>query len=378
MRKEYLRAPGPTPVPEEVLLAMAQPIIHHRAPAFAKVLEEVRDGLKYLFQTKGEVITFAASGTGAMEASVNNILSPGDRALCVRGGKFGERWSQICSAYGIETTDMDVEWGQAVDPAAIEKALKDKPHRAVYMQASETSTGVRHPVEEIAKITRDSDTLLIVDAITAIGVFDVKPDDWGIDVVVTGSQKALMLPPGLAFAWLSERAWEAVDNSKLPRYYFDLKKEKKSILKNQSAYTHAVSLIVGLNVSLGMIRREGLENVFARHDLLARATREAATSIGLDLFAPKAPSPAVSAICAPGGIDGQDVVKTMREKYGTTIAGGQDRAKGKIFRLSHMGYCDKFDVLQTITCLEFALKDLGHKFEFGTAVGAAQQVLEGD
>jgi aspartate aminotransferase-like enzyme len=377
-KKYFLFAPGPSPIPPEALLSMAEPIIHHRAPAYIKVLEEVRENLKYVFQTKNEVLIFAASGTGAMEGSVTNTLCAGDRALVVQGGKFGERWEQICRAYGIQANVIPVEWGSPVDPELISKALKEDPSiKAVLIQASETSTGVMHPVKEIADIVKQHDTtILVVDAITAIGVFDLPMDAWGLDIVVGGSQKALMLPPGLAFAAVSDKAWKMVETSTLPKYYFNFKKELKNIQGNQSAYTPAVSLVMGLRTVLQQIREEGLENVFARTAKMADATRAAMTALGLKLFAPASPSNALTAVLAPEGVDGQKVVKTLREKYNVTIAGGQDQAKGKIFRIAHFGYMDTFDAVTAISAVEMALKELGAPIELGKGVKAAMEVLE--
>jgi aspartate aminotransferase-like enzyme len=377
-KKYFLFAPGPSPIPPEALLSMAEPIIHHRAPAYIKVLEEVRENLKYVFQTKNEILIFASSGTGAMEGSVTNTLCAGDKALVVQGGKFGERWEQICRAYGIQANVIPVEWGSPVDPELISKALKEDPSiKAVLIQASETSTGVMHPVKEIADIVKQHDTtILVVDAITAIGVFDLPMDAWGLDIVVGGSQKALMLPPGLAFAAVSDKAWKMVETSTLPKYYFNFKKELKNIQGNQSAYTPAVSLVMGLRTVLQQIREEGLENVFARTAKMADATRAAMTALGLKLFAPASPSNALTAVLAPEGVDGQKVVKTLREKYNVTIAGGQDQAKGKIFRIAHFGYMDTFDAVTAISAVEMALKELGAPIELGKGVKAAMEVLE--
>lgn len=378
MQKKYLLfAPGPSPIPPNVLLAMAEPIIHHRAPVYIKLLEEVREGLKYLFQTKNEVLIFASSGTGAMEGAVTNTLCAGDKALVVQSGKFGERWANICKAYGIHAKLIHVEWGKAVDPDLIKKALDVEPSlKAVMIQASETSTGVMHPVREIADIVKKHDnTILIVDAITGLGVFDLPTDKWGLDVLVGGSQKALMLPPGLAFAALTDKAWGFVEKATLPRFYFDFKRELKNIKDNQSAWTPAVSLVVGLREVLRMIREEGLENVFARTDRIARATREAMKALGLALFAPDSPSNAVTAIVAPPGVDGQKVVKILREKHNITIAGGQDQAKGKIFRIAHFGYMDTYDIVTVVAAVEMTLKELGYAVELGRGVKAALEVL---
>jgi len=378
MQKKYLLfAPGPSPIPPNVLLAMAEPIIHHRAPAYIKVLEEVREGLKYVFQTKNEVLIFASSGTGAMEGAVTNTLCAGDKVLVVQGGKFGERWANICKAYGVHAKIIHVEWGKAVDPELIKKALEVEPSlRAVLIQASETSTGVMHPVREIAEIVKKHDnTILIVDAITGLGVFDLPTDKWGLDVLVGGSQKAMMLPPGLAFAAITDKAWGFVEKATLPRFYFDFKRELKNIKDNQSAWTPAVTLVVGLREVLRMIREEGLENVFARTDRIARATREAMKALGLALFAPDSPSNAVTAIVAPPGVDGQKVVKVLREKHNITIAGGQDQAKGKIFRIAHFGYMDTYDIVTAVAAVEMTLKELGYDVKLGSGVKAALEVL---
>jgi aspartate aminotransferase-like enzyme len=377
MEKKYLFSPGPTMLPPEVLLKMAEPIMHHREPEFEKIFAEIREGLKYLFQTKSEVMVFTSSGTGAMEGAISNILSRGDKALVVRGGKFGERWGEICQAYRIEFIPLDVEWGKAVGPESIRKALESDPAiRAVYTQASETSTGVKHPIREIAEIVkRYEDKVVVVDAITGIGVFNIPMDEWGIDVLVSGSQKALMLPPGLAFAALSEKAWKLVERSNLPKYYFDFKKELKSTKKNQSSYTPAISLFVGLRESLNMIRKEGLENIFRRHEKLARATREAVRAMGLDLYAPDSPSNAVTAVKIPEGIDGERLKDLFFERFGITVAEGQDRARGKIIRIAHLGYYGRLDMVMVISALEMLLKEMGHCFELGAGVRRLEEVL---
>lgn len=375
--KTYLMSPGPTPIPERVLAVMSEPIIHHRAPVFSEIMESVRDGLKYLYQTKTEVIMHASSGTGAMEAAIANTLSAGDEVICVRGGKFGERWAEISEAYGVKPINIDVTWGQAVDPKAVADALDaNKNVKAVMVQASETSTGVGHPIKEIADIVRKKDdTIFIVDAISALGVIDLPVDDWGLDVVVSGSQKGLMLPPGLAFASVSEKAWEFVKKSNLPKYYFDYAKEKKNLLKNQTAYTPAISLIVGLKEAVNIIKEIGLKKLFARYEQMADATRKAVLGMGLELFAPDSPSGSITAIMSPPDIDGQAVVKQLRETHGITIAGGQSELKGKIFRIAHMGYVDRYDIIMTLAALEMTLKNLGHDIELGSGVRVAQELL---
>jgi len=380
MNKQYLLAPGPTPVPPEVLQRMAEPIIHHRAPGYEKILGEVREGLKYIFQTKKEVLIFASSGTGAMEGAVTNTLSAGDKAIVIEGGKFGERWANICKAYGVQAQILPVEWGQPIDPGLIAQALKADPSvKAVFTQATETSTGVLYPIKEIAEIvSRYPGAIMVVDAVSHLGAVELPMDEWKLDIVVAGSQKAFMLPPGLSFAALSDKAWEFVGKSTLPKFYFDFKKELKNLMQNQSAYTPAVSLVVGLAESLQRIRKEGLENIFARHARLARATREAMLALGLKLYAPQAYSDAVTAVVAPPGVDGQKVVKILRDRHNLTIAGGQDQAKGKIFRIAHMGYVDKFDVIMAVAAVEMTLKELGYALETGKGVRAAMEVLTKD
>ncbi len=375
MIRKRLFSPGPTPIPPEALAAMARPIIYHRSPEFEAVQAEVREGLKHVFQTQQEVILLAASGTGAMEAAVVNTLARGDRALVIRGGKFGERWGEICTGHGIPFEALDVEWGRAVDPARVADALKRHPDvRAVLATHSETSTGVLHDIQAIAEVVRATPTLLLVDCVTSLGVTEVRSDAWGLDVVVSGSQKALMIPPGLAFCALSERAWAAAARSDLPKYYFNLAAERKSLLKNQNAFTPAVSLVVALRETLARIRAEGLTNVFARHERLAAATRAGVQALGCDLFAER-PTPAATAATPPPGVEASAIVKTLRTEHGITIAGGQDRLKGVIFRISHMGYVDGADVIAVLGALERTLARLGAPARLGEAVRAAQEIL---
>jgi aspartate aminotransferase-like enzyme len=377
MLKHYLLAPGPTPVPPEILLAMARPMIHHRAPEFAALFAEIREDLKWLFQTRTDVLTLVCSGTGGMEASVSNFLSPGDKALYVNGGKFGERWGKICKAFGVQSLEIPVEWGQAVDPQVVAEALKRDPSiKAVYVQASETSTGVAHDTRALAEIVRGREnTILVVDAITALGVFDLRTDEWGIDVLIAGSQKALMLPPGLAFLSVSDKAWRLSEAAKKMAFYFDLKKEREAQQKNQTAYTAGVSLMVGLREVLKMLKAEGLGNVFTRHARMALAMREGMKAAGLTLFPKQNHSDALTVVSAPAGVDGQAVYKNLREQYGVTAAGGQDHLKGKIFRISHMGYVDTFDVIQAMAATEMVLKGLGYPVKLGTGVGKAEEML---
>ncbi|HEC68622.1 MAG TPA: alanine--glyoxylate aminotransferase family protein [Candidatus Desulfofervidus auxilii] len=377
MFKYYLFTPGPTPVPPKTSLAMAAPIIHHRSPQFATVLAEVKENLKYVFQTQNDVLILASSGTGGMEGVVTNTLSPGDKALVVRAGKFGERWAEICKAYGVEVLNIDVEWGRCVKAEQIAHGLDKNPEiKAVFVQAHETSTGVKFPLKEIAEVVKKRETtILVVDAISALGAMEIKTDEWGLDVVVGGSQKALMLPPGLAFVCLNERAWRFVEESRLPKYYFDFSKEKKSLEKNQTAYTPAVSLIIGLRENLRQIKQIGLENIVKYHQRLSDGVKMAVKAMGLSIFTKENPSEVLTAVEAPKGIDAQMIVKKLREEYGITIAGGQSQLKGRIFRISHMGYVDEHEMVMTIAALERVLIELGYELIPGTGVKAIQQIL---
>ena len=377
MLKRYLLAPGPTPVPPEVLLAMAAPIIHHRSPDFLPVLDSAKKGLQWLYQTKNDVLILSATGTGGMVGAVNNFFSRGDRVLVINGGKFGERWTKICQAYELKVEEIVVEWGYAVNPEIVEEQLrKHTDIKGVFVQASETSTGVYHDIKALASIVKKyGDTLFIVDAISALVAHDLRTDEWGIDIMIGGSQKGVMLPPGIAFASVSEKAWKKAETSKLPKFYFNFKKERENLAKNQTNFTSPVTLIIGLNESLKMLQTEGLGNVFKRHETLADATRKAVQAIGLDIYPKESPSNSVTAIVAPSGIDGQAVYKNLREKYGITAAGGQDKAKGKVFRIAHLGYSDRFDVITAIAGIEMVLKGMGYPVKLGTGVAVAQELL---
>jgi aspartate aminotransferase-like enzyme len=376
MKKYYLMAPGPTPVPSQVLLAMAQPMIHHRTREYEALFAEVRAGLKRLVQTSQEVIPFASSGTGAMEAAVVNTLSPGDAVLVLRAGKFGERWEEICRAYGIRVVPMIAPFGETVPAERVAQALREHPDaRAVLMQHSESSTGVLHDVRGIAAATRATGAILVVDAVSSLGIADLPMDAWGVDVVVAGSQKGLMLPPGLSFCAVSEKAWGHVGTARLPRYYFDLSAERASVAKNEAHFTPAVAIVVGLREVLRMIEAEGLPQVFRRHDRLARATRAGVEALGLRVFPRATPSPALTAVTAPPGVDGERIVAAYSAAHNITIAGGQGEMKGRVFRLGHMGYVGDFDVIAALSALEQVLDELGQPVDFGAAVRAAQKVL---
>ena len=375
MIKPYLLSPGPTPIPNEVALAMSETMIHHRTPQFNEIFENVRQGLKTLFGTKGDVLILASSGTGAMEAAVANLFSPGEKVLVINGGKFGERWLQISQAFSLKPVEIKVEWGKPVKVEQVEKQLKAHPDaQGVMIQASETSTTTLHPVKEIAQLTRNG-PLLLVDGVTAVGVLPLPLDEWGIDALVTGSQKALMLPPGLGFIALSERAWERTGKAKLPRFYFDLRLERKNQQKGSGAFTPAVSLIFGLRASLDMMQREGLDRVYARHARMARATRASASALGLHLLAPESPSPAATGVFLPEGFDADKVLDYLRDQMGITLAEGQDQLKGKVIRIAHVGYMGAFDIIVAIAGLEMALRKFGMEMPFGRGVAAAEEVL---
>ncbi len=376
MRKNYLLTPGPTPLPPQVSEAMARPIIHHRTPQFQAVLKEATVGLKYVYQTKGDVFILASSGTGAMEAAVVNLLSGGDTAITIQGGKFGERWTEICKSYGINTEIVDVEWGKAVSPREIEKRLKSNPKiKAVFTTLCETSTGVVNDIVAIGKVVKDTNAVLAVDAISGLGAIDLQTDAWFCDMVVSGSQKGLMLPPGLGFISVSQKAWKLIEGSRCPKYYFDLKAAKKAWEATDTPFTPAITLIIALCEALKMIKQDSLENVFLRHKKMADATRAAMKAIGLDLFAPTCASDVVTAVKVPQGIDGEKMVKTMRDTYGVTIAGGQAELKGKVFRIAHMGFIEEFDIIVGISCLEKVLAEMGYKFNLGSGVKAAEEVF---
>ncbi len=373
MRKEYLYSPGPTTVPPEALSVMGKPIFHHRTKRHREMFQEILDGLKYILATQNDILVFASSGTGAMEGSVANLLSPGDKVITVSGGKFGERFGELCRAYGADVDEIMLEWGHAVDPAEIEKRLSDDV-KAVYVTLCETSTGVHNDIQTIAGIVDKTPAVIVVDAISGLLCDDLLVDEWNIDVAVGGSQKGLMIPPGVAFCSVSEKAWALVNSSKMPKYYFDFERTKKSADKADTPFTPAVILLRALRETLSMIQREGRENLLQLYAKLAGAVREGATAIGLQLFA-HAPSNAVTAVKVPEAIDAGELLNLLRDELGVTFAGGQAKLKGKIFRICSMGYTNEFDILTAMSALELALKKLGFQFEIGAGVKAAQEVL---
>jgi len=374
--KQRLFTPGPTPL---LMEAQARTLtaanVHHRTEAFRKIMAETLELLKYYYNTKNDVLIFASSGTGAMEGSVSNLVSPGERILVGTAGKFGERWLDLAKAYGIEAVKVESPYGQPVNIEAMKQKLaQDGPFRAVYIQATETSTAVMNDVQALGEAVKNyPETCLVVDAITGLGTSDLRPDEWGLDIVIGGSQKAVMIPPGLAFASVSEKAWGLIAKSKLPRFYFDFAKERKNQVKGETAFTPATTLVISLHAALEYIKEIGRENLIANATLLATLTREAAMALGLKLFAACSPANAATAVCAPDGMDSGALIKDLRNRFGAIVANGQGSMKGKIFRLAHLGYYDMADLFAIVAALEIVLLKAGHKIELGAGVRAAQE-----
>ena len=383
MQKEkLLMTPGPTMIPSRVLSVMGSQIIHHRTKEFEAIFDDLEADLKLVFQTQNPVLVFASSGTGAMESTIVNLFSQGDKVLVVSIGAFGERFLKIAKAFGLDPINLAFPWGQAADISKIEEFLNSDVNneiKAVIITHNETSTGVTNDVQAVGKLTKNTDRLLIVDAISSLGGIPLKTDEWGVDVVVTASQKSLMAPPGLAFVSISEKAWTACEKSTLPKFYWDYKSYKKGILKESSEnppYTPAISLMIGQAEALKMIKEEGLSNVYDRHKKLALATQAGIAALGLKLF-PKqeVSSYIITAAEAPEGIDIEKVRSAMNLKYDIMVTGGQKHLKGKILRIGHCGYVDGFDLIKTFAALEFALRDAGYAIEIGKSVSAVQKVL---
>ena len=360
MSKQLLLTPGPTPIPEDIQKIMSKPIIHHRTPQFKEIFAESSAMLKKIFKTEQGVITFASSGTGAMEASVANVLSKSDKAIVVRGGKFGERFAEICKAYGVKVINIDIEWGQAPDPEDIKRAFDaNEGIKAVYLNLCETSTATVYDIKKIAAIVKETDAILVVDVISGLGSDEFKMDEWSVDIAVGGSQKGLMLPPGLAFCAISQKAWGMVDKSTLPKFYFDFKQAKKMLDKNDTPWTPAITLVIGLKKSLSLMAEAGFDNFINTHKKNAEYLRKEIKQMGLGLFS-KSPSDAVTAVKVPDGIDGLELVKTIKAN-GVTVAGGQAALKGKIIRIAHMGSITRKDLDRGLTVIKDALKTLGYK-----------------
>jgi aspartate aminotransferase-like enzyme len=376
IKKYYLLSPGPTPVPETVLSVAAEPIIHHRTPEFSKIFMEVTEGLKYVFQTKEDVYILAASGTGAMETAVINTLSPGDKVLTINGGKFGERWGNICRAYGLDTKEIVLNWGDDFTKEQLAEELKKNPDlKAVFTTLSETSTGAIFDIKGFGEVVAGTEAILVVDGISGLGATACPMDEWKIDVLVTGSQKSFMIPPGLAYIAFSQKAWKLVEKSKLPKFYFDIKKYRKNLEKQTTPWTPAVSLIIQQKKALEIIKNMGLENLLKHHQILGDATRAGVKAIGLELLA-KRPGNILTAVKTPAGVDGNKLVKTMQSKYMAYISNAQDPHKGEFFRIAHLGYMGGFDIITALSALEMTLLDLGYdKFQLGASVAAAEKVL---
>lgn len=361
MKKQILLTPGPTPLPGGVREALARPMIHHRTAIYQEIFKEVVEGLKTVFQTRNDLFIFTSSGTGAMETAVVNFLSPGDKVVAVIGGKFGERWGNICEAYGLNTIFLPVVWGEACSPDLLEETLrKEKEVKAVYTTLCETSTGVRQDIEALTRAAHEHGAILVVDAISGLAADPLLTDRWGVDVVISGSQKALMLPPGLSFISVGSRAWELAKSARLPKFYFDLQKTKKAWQKFDSPFTPAISLVIALRESLKRIQKKGMEKVWKEAEELASFTRKGASRLGLSLFS-KAPSSALTAVNVPEGVDGKRLVQTLRGQYGIWVAEGQGELEGKIFRIAHMGYIRKQDIQLCFTALEKELKREFHE-----------------
>jgi aspartate aminotransferase-like enzyme len=377
MNKYRLMSPGPTPIPPEVSAAGALPIIHHRTPEFGEVFTRVNENLKRVFLTENDVFTYAASGTGAFEGAIQNLFSPGDKVLVVNNGNFGDRWVKMSKAFSLEVTELKYDWGLKADNDEVAETLANEPGiKAAMCVLSETSTGTVNDIEGFAKAAEN--VISIIDAVSGLGACTLRTDEWGVDVVVAGSQKALMTPPGLGFVSVSERALRAHEEARMPRYYFDWTAAKKAYAKDppQTAWTPAVSLIIQLDIALRQLLEEGIENVFERHVLLGRAAREGIKGMGLKLFGPDEDmNSAVTAANVPEGIDGKQLVRLVFREHGIQVAGGQGPMEGRIFRIGHCGFFDSYDIIATIAAAELALESLDYPVELGSGVGAAQRVF---
>ncbi len=375
MAKHYLMTPGPTPVPEDIRMEMAKPMIHHRTKEYQAIFKDATEGMRKIFKTKNDVYTFTSSGTGAMEASIVNVLSPGDKIIVVRGGKFGERFADIAKAYGVETINYDVPWGSAPCPADIADLLAKNPGvKGVYTTLCETSTATVYDIKAIGEVVKKTDALFVVDTISGLGADAFENDAWGVDIAICGSQKGLMIPPGLAFCSVSEKAMKATETSKLPKFYFNFKKYKKAWLDTDTPFTSAITLVIGLKKAVELINAKGVDAVIAEHARQAKAYRAAAVALGLKIFS-KSPSDAVSGILMPDGMDADALIKLLKTELGVTFAGGQEALKGKIFRVAHMGGIDKEHTVESIKALEQGLAKMGHTFTAGAGVEAAKKIL---
>lgn len=377
IKKYYLLSPGPTPVPENVLAAAAEPIIHHRTPEFSKIFMDTTEMLKMVFGTKEDLFILTSSGTGAMETAVVNTLSPGDKVLTLNAGKFGERWGNICKAYGIAYKEIVVEWGKDYPKEKLEAELRAMPDcKAVFCQLSETSTGAIFDIQGFGEVVAKTDAILVVDGISGTGATPCPMDEWKIDLMVSGCQKSFMIPPGLAYIAFGPKAWKMVETAKCPKFYFDAKKAKKNLADKTTPWTPAVSLVIQQKKALDIIAGMGLDKLFEHHRILGDATRAGVKALGLELLSER-PGNILTAVKTPAGLEGGKIVKTMQNKYMAYIAGAQDPMKGKFFRIAHLGYMGGFDIITALTALEMTLADLGYAFEPGTAVKAAEPILRG-
>jgi aspartate aminotransferase-like enzyme len=377
-KPEIIMAPGPTPVPPEVLLAQGSPLVYHRGPGYGSLLREVTESLKTVFKTNNDVLVFASSGTGGLESAVANLFSPGDRVVVPVAGYFGERFAKIARAYRLDVRTIDYEWGRTVDAADVKAALDETPASGVLMQQSETSTGVIHDVEAVGRVTRDAGVLLAVDVVSSLGAVPYDGDRWGVDVAVGGSQKAFSATPGLAFASVSSNAWRATRAAENPRFYFDwrLYKAASELASPENPFTPAISLMLGMRAALRRYLEEGLENALDRQRILSAATKEGVRALGLDLFGDHLERAwAVTAVGAPEGIDGDALVARVRADHGIVLAPGQGPLKGKVFRIGHLGYYDRFDIIRCLAALEMTLGSMGYPVKPGAAVAAAEQVF---
>jgi aspartate aminotransferase-like enzyme len=376
IKKYYLLSPGPTPVPEAVLAAAAEPIIHHRTPEFSRIFMETTEGIKYVFGTKEDAFILTSSGTGGMEAAIVNTLSPGDKVIAINGGKFGERWGNICKAYGLNCKEIVLEWGRDFTKDELEAEIKaDSGVKAVFATLSETSTGAVYDVRGFGEVVSKTDAILVVDGISGVGATACPMDEWNIDVLVSGSQKSFMIPPGLAYIAFSPKAWKRVETSRLPKFYFDAVKAKKNLEKRTTPWTPAISLVIQQKKSLDIIKEMGLEKLYAHHRILAESTRAGIGALNLEILAQK-PGNILTAVRTPPALDGVKLVKVMQDKYRAYIAGAQDPNKGKFFRIAHLGYMGVFDVITALSALELALADMGYHFEMGGSIKAAENIIK--
>lgn len=378
--KTFLMIPGPTPVPERVLLEIAKHPMGHRSSEFSSILESVYSDLKYVFQTKNDVLVYTSSGTGAMDAALSNLINPGDKVLCLVIGNFGQRWAKIAKALGADVDTIEVESGKAINPEDVKKKLAadvNKEIKLVTMTQNETSTGVTNDVKTIVSYIKEHGALSVVDGVTSLGAIECKMDEWGIDVLVSGSQKGFMIPPGLAFLAASERAWAVQKDCKRPDFYFNWETNRKSVIANSTAFTPAVSLIAGLKVALEMMKEEGLENIIARHSKIARGLRAALRAIGLTLFVEddSIASTSITAVLPPEGVSVPDIRKVMKNDYDIVVANGQNQLKDKIFRMGTLGFVSERDAITAVGSLEATLHKLGHKFELGKGVATLIEYL---